>query len=77
MSRNPIFSDRSLMSSLTSLSLHFSWLLGTALTSVRADEEAAEGARVARVARVARGARAVVGVTGARRGAVWDMEGRW
>lgn len=71
MSRNPILSDRSLMSSLISLSAHFSWSLGIALISVRVDEETTEGARAARDVRV------LVGVAVARRGAVWDTQGRW
>lgn len=72
MSRNPILSDRSLISNLISLSDHFSWSLGIALISVRADEETTEGARVAWWV-----ARAFGGVTVARRGAAWDMQGRW
>lgn len=45
---NPTLSARSLMSSLVSLSDHFSWSLGMALISVRGEDEEAstDGAAV-------------------------------
>lgn len=72
MNRNPILSARILMSSFVSPSAHFPWSLGTALISVRADEEATEGARATGAARAA-----TVGVTGPSRGAGVYMGSRW
>lgn len=69
---NPILSARILMSSFVSPSAHFPWSLGTALISVRADEEATDGALATGAARAA-----AVGVKGTRRGAGLEMGSRW